>query len=194
MKKMSLYWLIVVNALTAARLVAAPTMIALAWAGERNMFLLALLVVFSTDVADGALARLSGQKTVFGAKFDSIADFVTYTAIAISVAIMWPELIATEYVAVVTLVASFVVPAIVGLAKFGRFTSYHTFLTKLAVGTFVIALFTALWSGLAWPLRCAALMASIAALEEIAITLLLREPKSNVKGLINALRECSSRE
>ena len=186
--------MIIVNGVTATRLVLAPTMIALAWGGEKNIFLATLLITFSTDVADGILARLTGQKTAFGAQFDSIADFVTYTAIGISVAILWPELIAAEIVAAVALVASVVVPSLIGVAKFGRFTSYHTFLTKIAVATFMVALFGALWGGLAWPLRFAALIASIAALEEIVITALLSKPESNVKGVITILRKCNSRE
>lgn len=193
-KRTDHFWMIIVNGLTATRLVLAPTMIALAWGGEKNIFLATLLITFSTDVADGILARLTGQKTAFGAQFDSIADFVTYTAIGISVAILWPELIAAEIVAAVALVASVVVPSLIGVAKFGRFTSYHTFLTKIAVATFMVALFGALWGGLAWPLRFAALIASIAALEEIIITALLSKPESNVKGIITILRKCNSRE
>ena len=193
-KRTDHFWMIIVNGLTATRLVLAPTMIALAWGGEKNIFLATLLITFSTDVADGILARLTGQKTAFGAQFDSIADFVTYTAIGISVAILWPELIAAEIVAAVALVASVVVPSLIGVAKFGRFTSYHTFLTKIAVATFMVALFGALWGGLAWPLRFAALIASIAALEEIIITTLLSKPEPNVKGVITILRKCNSRE
>ncbi len=182
------FWLVVVNALTAVRLVAAPLMIAMALAGEKNLFLLTLLIVFSSDVADGALARLTGQKTAFGAQFDSIADFVTYTTIAISVTIMWPDLISAEYVAVATLVASFVIPPLIGFAKFGWFTSYHTILTKIAAATFVVALFAALWGEWIWPVRYAALIAAIAALEEIAITVFLREPESNIRSLFDLLR------
>lgn len=75
-----------------------------------------------------------------------------------------------------------------GLLKFGWFTSYHTILTKTAVAACALALLTALWGGPNWPLRAAAALAVAAAIEEVAITLVLRRPVSNVVSLFRLLR------
>lgn len=87
------------------------------------------------------------------------------------------------------IILSFVLPGIIGYAKFRRFTSYHTLLVKAAVGTTALALMWALWGGSAGPLRLAALLAVAAAIEEIAITWLLKAPLSNVGGIVKVWRE-----
>jgi CDP-diacylglycerol--glycerol-3-phosphate 3-phosphatidyltransferase len=172
------------NALTAFRLViAAPFMLVFAIAGERELFLWMLVASFFTDFIDGTVARLSGRPNRFGAMLDSWADVTAYVSIAISVWLLWPELVRREWMPFTAIVASFVMPSIVGLAKFGRFTSYHTLLVKAAVAATAVGLLLLLWGGPAWPFRLAAALALLAALEEIAITSVLEEPRSNVRGI-----------
>lgn len=172
------------NALTAFRLViAAPLMLVFAIAGERELFLWMLVASFFTDFIDGTVARLSGRPSRFGAMLDSWADVTAYVSIAISVWLLWPELVRREWMPFTAIVASFVMPSLVGLAKFGRFTSYHTLLVKAAVAATAAGLLLLLWGGPAWPFRLAAVLAVLAALEEIAITSVLDEPRSNVRGI-----------
>lgn len=171
------------NLLSGFRLCAAPAMIGLALAGSETLFLCVLAASFFSDAIDGTVARLTGGTSRFGAMLDSWADVAAYTAIAISVAVLWPELVRREWLAVSVIVASFVLPSLVGHYRFGRFTSYHTLLVKLAVGATAAGLFVLLLGGPAWPFRMAAVLAALAALEEIAISLVLVEPRSNVGGL-----------
>jgi CDP-diacylglycerol--glycerol-3-phosphate 3-phosphatidyltransferase len=102
--------------------------------------------------------------------------------------LLWPELVRREGLAFGAVVASFVVPALVGLVRFRRFTSYHTRLVKLAVAATAAGLFLLLLDLAAWPFRLAALLAVLAALEEVAITLVLAEERSNVGSLLEVLR------
>lgn len=177
------------NALTAFRLVvAAPLMLACAAEGWREVFPWILLASFASDAVDGTVARLTGQASRFGAMLDSWADVVAYCAIAIAVAVLWPGLVREEWLAFSVIVASFLVPSAIGLLRFGHFTSYHTLLVKLAVATIAPALLMLLWADITWPLRVAAAVAAIAALEEIAITCVLEAPRSNVRGLYAVLR------
>jgi CDP-diacylglycerol--glycerol-3-phosphate 3-phosphatidyltransferase len=174
----------VANALTAFRLaVAAPLMLVLAFTGQREFFLWVLVASFFTDFIDGTVARLTGNTTRFGAILDSWADVTAYTAIAISVGLLWPELVRREWLPFAVIVSSFVVPSLVGLAKFGRFTSYHTLLVKVAVAATAAGLLLLLWGGPVWPFWMAAGLALLAATEEIAITLVLEQPQSNVRGI-----------
>ena len=101
---------------------------------------------------------------------------------------LWPGLVREEWLAFGIIVASFLVPSAIGLLRFGRFTSYHTLLVKLAVATIAPALLLLLWADITWPLRVAAAVAALAALEEIAITCVLDAPRSNVRGLYAVLR------
>ena len=178
----------VANALTAFRLLAAPGMLLCALADEPQLFLWLLVAAFASDAADGAAARLSGGGTPFGARFDSITDAITYTAIIISVVLLWPDLVRQEFPAVFVIVASLVLPAAAGLWKYGQLTSYHTRLVKLAVSAVAIGLLLMLCDVSVWPFRAAAILAACSAIEEVAITLLLREPKSDVPGLYAAWR------
>jgi CDP-diacylglycerol--glycerol-3-phosphate 3-phosphatidyltransferase len=178
------------NCITAFRLlVAAPALAVFALAGWREGFVWMLVASFASDLLDGTVARLSGGGTRFGARLDSWADGAAYCAISLGVPLLWPRLLAREWPAMLAIMASFVLPGVIGYLKFRRFTSYHTLLVKAAVGTTALALMSALWGGPLWPLHIAALLAVAAAVEEIAITWVLRAPLSNVGGIVRVWRE-----
>jgi len=177
------------NLLTGFRLVAAPVLLWQAWQGQRTAFLWLLTACFLSDLLDGLAARLAGQESEFGAMLDSWADVTIYLTISVSCWWLWPEIVATEWPYVVMVVASCLVPAGAGFWKFGRFTSYHTWAAKFAVAATVIALYLLLLAGSAWPFRLAAAICLLAAAEEIALTLLLPEPKSNVPSIWSALKD-----
>lgn len=175
----------VANGLTAFRLfIAAPALVVLAVIGSREGFMWMLVASFVSDFLDGTAARLTGGITHFGARLDSWADGAAYCAIALGISLLWPHLVAREWPIFVGIVASFVLPSAFGFIKFGRFTSYHTRLVKVAVGATALALLLLLWGGPIWPLRCAALLALAAALEEFAISCILKTPQSNVGSII----------
>lgn len=177
------------NGVTASRLfIAVPAMLVCTAVGAREGFVWVLGASFLTDAVDGTLARLTGRVTHFGAVLDSWADVSAYCAIAIGVTVMWPSLVHSEWLACVTIVIAFLAPALAGLLKFGAFTSYHTRLVKIAVGTTALALLIALLDGPRWPLRLAALIALFAAIEEVSITLMLDELRSNVGSAIELWR------
>jgi CDP-diacylglycerol--glycerol-3-phosphate 3-phosphatidyltransferase len=177
------------NLLTAFRLfVAAPLMLLLAIVGEREAFRWVLVASFFSDAIDGTVARWSGQTTPFGAMLDSWADVTAYSVIAISVVLLWPELVRAHDASFAAIVASFVAPSLAGLLKFRQFTSYHTWLVKLAVAATASALLVLLWDGPTWPLPIAAAIAVLAAIEEIAITCVLDAPVSDLRSLAAARR------
>jgi CDP-diacylglycerol--glycerol-3-phosphate 3-phosphatidyltransferase len=82
-----------------------------------------------------------------------------------------------------TVLACCVLPPLVAFGKFHGVTSYHTWGVKLAalvVGGSAMVLFA---GGPAWLFHLAVPVSVLAALEEIAITLVLREPQANVRSL-----------
>ena len=158
------------NGLTAFRLlIAAPALVILALAGWREGFLWLLVASFTSDFLDGTVARLTGGITGFGARLDSWADGAAYCAIAIGVALLWPRLVAREWPAMLSIIASFMLPGALGYLKFRRFTSYHTLLVKAAVGGTAVALLLALWGGPVWPRRAAAVLAVAACVALMSI-------------------------
>ncbi|MBK1706625.1 CDP-alcohol phosphatidyltransferase family protein [Halochromatium glycolicum] len=177
------------NLLSGFRLLSAPLLLVLAVSGEREAFLWLLALAFFTDAVDGMIARTIGQTTPLGARLDSWADVAVYVATTASLLILWPERVREEWVPVVAVVVSFMTPAVMGLLRFGRFTSYHTILVKIAVVATVIGLFAMLLDVSVWPFRIAAALAVLAGLEELIITMILREERSNITSLWQVLRE-----
>lgn len=181
-------WLTVPNLLTGFRFFSAPLLLWLAWHGLGTWFLLLLALTFATDVLDGFAARLLAQESEFGALLDSWGDICIYTTMAISAWWLWPEVVRRERIWVLCIVASYLVPVLVGIVKFHAFTSYHTWMVKIAVAAVGLSFFGLFLLGYAWPFRAAALLSLLAAGEETAITLYLRTPRSNVRSLWHVLR------
>ena len=176
------------NILTGFRFIAAPVLLWLAWQGYGIAFMMLLAIAFLTDLLDGFAARLTGQVSPFGATLDSWADMVIYLTIAIGCWWLWPEIVYRELIFVGLIVASCLLPAFAGFSKFGRFTSYHTWGVKIAAASMGLTLYVLFLGGPAWPFRLAAVICILAALEEIALTLLLSEPESNVRSVLDVLK------
>jgi CDP-diacylglycerol--glycerol-3-phosphate 3-phosphatidyltransferase len=147
-----------------------------------------LAVAFLTDLLDGFAARLTGQVSRFGATLDSWADVTTYLTIAVCCWWLWPTIVEREQLYVGLVVASCLLPAVAGLSKFGRFTSYHTWGVKVAAASMGLTLYVLFLGGPVWPFRIAAVICILAAFEEIALTLLLSEPESNIRSVWHVLK------
>lgn len=176
------------NLLTCFRFVAAPVLLWLAWHDYKNPFLILLAVSFFSDALDGIAARLTGQVTQFGSTLDSWADVIIYLVIAISAWWLWPDVVSRELIYVLLIIGSYLLPSIVGMIKFGSFTSYHTWTVKLAAAAMALTLYVLFLGGPAWPFRIAAILCTLAAAEEIAITLILTEKRSNISSLWSVLK------
>ena len=165
-----------------------PVLFYLAFKQQPYWFIAVLLFAEFTDVLDGFLARVLNQKTTMGARLDSWGDFVIYTTIAICAWILWPDILQRESLYFTIIVLSFTLPALIGFIKFHRFTSYHTWSVKFAVLITVIS-YILLFTGLLdWPFRVAAAICVFAALEEIAITLLIHHEHVDVRNIWLAIK------
>ena len=166
----------------------APVLFYFALNQQPNWFIGVFLFAEFTDVLDGFLARTLNQITRMGSHLDSWGDFVIYTTIAICAWILWPDILIRESLYFIIIVLCFTLPAFIGFIKFHRFTSYHTWSVKLAVAITVVA-YILLFSGLLdWPFRIAALFCLYAAIEEIAITLLIRHEHVDVRTVWQAIK------
>lgn len=176
------------NAVTALRLALVPTMLVLAWIGARRAYLATLVGALLSDVLDGWLARRMGQSTELGAKLDSTADLLATLSVPVSVWWLWPEVLRREIGFIVVGLCAYVVPLVVGWLKFRQLTSYHTWGAKTMAVTLGIAVFVLLIGWTPWPFRCLIPLAVLEAAEEIAMTMVLPERRSNVPTLWHAWR------
>ena len=174
--------------LSCLRLVLAPVLLLLAWQGQPRIFLVCLCVSLASDLVDGFLARRLHQKSELGAKLDSRGDLATYLVFGVGAWWLWPHVIRAEAWWVAVAVASYTLPSLLAFVKFGRLTSYHTRGAKLSavlMGTALLLLFA--WQ-IPWIFRLATVVLLVAEVEEIAITIVLREWHADVPSLAAALR------
>ncbi len=170
------------NLLTCFRFISVPFLLWLAWNQYQQAYLILLAVTFLSDVLDGMAARLLHQESELGAKLDSWGDLMVYSTIAISTWWLRPDLIYRESVYVGIVVGSYLLPVMIGFIKFKAFTSYHTWLVKLAAASMGVSYFVLMGFDMELPFKISAVICLIAAIEEISITLQLEHLKSNVKS------------
>ena len=119
------------NALSLLRLALLPIQGALAFAGQPGPFLATFAAAMASDVADGQVARRFGQPTALGAKLDSVADLATWAFLPLCLFWLWPDVITGQAPWLAIAIAAFAAPTIIGLLRFGRLTSYHTYGAKI---------------------------------------------------------------
>lgn len=176
------------NLVSLIRILMAPVLFYFAITQQPYWFIGTLLFAEFTDVLDGFLARTLNQITEMGSHLDSWGDFVIYATIAICAWILWPDIIQRELPYFFIIVFSFTIPVFIGFIKFHQFTSYHTLSVKLAVFVTVIAYILIFTGLLDWPFRIAAMFCLYAAIEEIAITLLIHHEHVDVRSVWQALK------
>jgi CDP-diacylglycerol--glycerol-3-phosphate 3-phosphatidyltransferase len=176
------------NFVSFIRILMAPVLFYLAFSQQPVWFLAALIFSGFTDVLDGFLARMLNQITPMGSRLDSWGDFTIYSTMAICAWILWPDIVIEELVSFIAIVISFTTPVIAGLIKFRTVTSYHTWTVKIAVVMTFLGYILLFAGWLDWPFRVAAVFCVIAALEEIAITLIIHHEHVDVRTIWAALK------
>ena len=176
------------NLVSFIRILMAPALFYFAFTQQPYWFIGVLIFAVFTDVLDGFLARTLNQISEMGSHLDSWGDFVIYSTMAICAWILWPNIMQRESLYFIIIALSFILPALIGFIKFHAFTSYHTWSVKLAMAITVVS-YILLFTGLLdWPFRIAALFCLYAAIEEIAITLLIHREHVDVRTVWQALK------
>ena len=176
------------NFVSFIRILIAPVLFYFAFTQQPKWFLAGLLFSGFTDVLDGFLARKLNQITAMGSRLDSWGDFTIYSTMAICAWVLWPDIVVQELTSYIVIVVSITSPVIVGLIKFKTVTSYHTWTVKVAVVVTFIGYILLFGGWLDWPFRVAAVFSAVAAIEEIAITLLIHHEHVDVRTVWAALK------
>lgn len=176
--------------LTASRALLAPVLVVLAlYEPSRPAFAACLIAAFVSDVFDGIIARRLHVATPLLRRLDSIADSVFYAAALFAAWHLYPDQVRRFGPALVVLVALEVARYAFDLAKFRREAAYHMWSSKL----WGIFLFVGFFSLLALgrggiPVALAIVTGIVADIEGFAISILLRNWKSDVPTFVHALR------
>lgn len=176
------------NLLSAFRLAASPLLIASGVSGATGVFAVVLGAALFTDAIDGVLARWRRQVTAFGARLDSAADLALYFSTPVAMLLLYPALRTDERVTTAAVALAYAVPITAGFIRFRRLTSYHTRLAKIAAVLLSVGCLAWIVAETAWLLRIAASALVVAAIDEIAITALLPEWRTDVTSAAVAWR------
>ena len=172
------------NALSLARLLAVPVLAAFAALGRETAFTWVLIPALLSDIADGLIARLYGLESKVGAMLDSIADTLLMFVSLYGLWAFFPELVKGHAWLIGTAVGLWLLEDLLALARYGRLSSFHTYLSKIVanlLGFFIGWLF--LFGFEPWMLYVAMGASIVASLEEIALVARLPRWRADVRGL-----------
>ena len=178
------------NVLSGARALAVPVLLVLAFEEQRVAFTWVLIPALLSDVFDGWIARAFGLESKLGATLDSVADSLMLFVSVYGIWVFHPEVIREHAWLCGTAVGLWALEDVLALARYGRLSSFHTYLSKVVanlLGFFIGWLF--LFGFEPWMLYLAAGTSIVASLEELALLRVLPKWRADVRGLWWVLRE-----
>ncbi len=172
------------NVITLLRLAAVPLLAWLAWDGADRPFTVVLIACLLGDVVDGALARLLRATSAIGAQLDSLADSLLFFITIAGTLVFHPDDVRAHVVAFALVPAAWLAENCAALIRYGRLSSFHTYLSRaagVAMGLFVTVL---LVRGMdARLLHAAVTLVLLATIEEFVLLWMLPGWTANVRGL-----------
>lgn len=181
----------VINGITLYRIIAAPALLILLFAGKYEIFKWLLPVSFFTDLIDGFLARKYKVTSVLGTRLDSIGDDLTVLVGVIGLFYLEWGFIKEQRILFFILLALFIIQVSYAFARYGRMTNFHTYLAKLSAllqGVFLILTF--LLGKPSLPLFYIAVFTTmLELLEEIILVYMLPKWQINIKGIYWVMKD-----
>lgn len=178
------------NVLSGLRLLAVPVLAALAARHQENAFAWLLIAALLTDVADGWIARAWSLESQIGALLDSIADSALMFVAVYGIWAFHRDVMTDNTIACSLAVGLWALENLLALARYGRLSSFHTYLSKVAanaLGFFIGVLFV--FGFEPWLFYLAMGTTIVASVEELALLAVLSEWRADVQGLWWVLRE-----
>ena len=172
------------NLLSLLRLMLVPVLAITAGLGMADWFLALLAISLLSDMLDGYFARKLQQTSDLGARLDSWADMLTYAVMILGLYLIWPTVFVDQKIYIIIATFSYVFPVILALGRFGSFPSYHTWGAKLAAVLMAPAYYLLILADNQLFFRAVIVFHALVALEEIGITFILKQPKTNVGSII----------
>lgn len=171
------------NIICFGRIIGSLVLLAVAYFGWQYWFVGLFVVLSLSDWVDGRLARWLKQRSDFGARLDSFADSVLYAALVVGVLMLSWHTVQHELIWIACALFSYFLTSGVGLWKFGRIPSYHTFAAKKSQWLALFAGVSLVLDWSVWPLRICAIAVVLTNLEATAISLTLDEWRADVLTL-----------
>jgi hypothetical protein len=101
--------------------------------------------------------------------------------------LIWPTIFDEQFIYLVAATLSYILPVLIALVRLGSFPSYHTWGAKLAALLIAPAFYLLILSDKQLFFRAVIILHVVVALEEVAITFLLKKPKTNIASILTIL-------
>jgi len=177
------------NLLSLFRIVAAPFLLLAGWFEMPTLFFILFGLMLLSDVLDGMIARMLNQTSELGARLDSYGDILTYLSTPVAAWWLWPDLLKGELYYIIAAIIIYILPAVFALLKFGKLASYHTWITKISAVLMSAGVVVLLGFENNFLFHIAIYFLVIEMVENIAITLILREQKSDIYSIWHVWKE-----
>lgn len=180
------------NILSLYRILIFPFILWIIFSGNEKLFAVFITISLVSDFLDGFIARTFHLQTKIGAKLDSWADLGTYLLAFLAIYLFkWNEIRSHAWMLVV-FAGIMAFSYLLVFVKFKGLIGLHTYMFKTTgymQGAFIVSLF--LWGFYTVPYYICLAWGTLACIEEILIIFILKEPRSNVKGLYWILKSKS---
>lgn len=181
-------WRNVPNAISVARLCTTPVLLTSVLMHRVELFKWLLLACLISDILDGLIARTFHLTSKLGASLDSMADVATMFIGLIGVFVFQQTFIAEHSPELLFVVTFYIAELIASFWRYGKVSSFHTFLDRVAAymaGIFVMSLF--LWGYHGWLFYTTVVAYIVALSEEMVLIYVLPEWRSDVGGMYRVL-------
>ncbi len=154
------------------------------------LFTWLICISLITDILDGWIARTFNMQTEIGAKLDSIADIGTYIGAILGIFVFKYLDIQPHLVSFSIFIGLFVITNLLSFVKFRKSASLHLYSWKIGGYIQGFFFFTLFVFDFYTPFYYVMVTWGIASfLEHITIQLIIKEMRSNAKGLYWVLKE-----
>lgn len=177
------------TALVILRVVIAVFLVLDALDGKTGAWFVAGFIIASlSDALDGMIARRFNVATTMGSMLDGYADVVLYGAVLWCIWLAHREVIKAFSAPLLVLAATQLISWLISLARYGRITSYHSYIAKawaVAIFAAVVSLFAFNYPGIFFWLVI--ILGVISNIEDISITLIIPRWSHDVSSIPQAL-------
>ena len=176
------------NAISIARIIAAPVALWCAWQGNSTLYKFLFSAAVFSDFLDGALARLMKVETVLGARLDAFADMLTYLVLFFAVSWLWPDFIYERMWLLAAVLSVYAMSFIVGFLRFRRLNAFHSWAGKTAAVLMAGGMIVWFVGGPEWVFNLAIIVSFYSGVEQIVIASLIPEWRIGVPTVWHAIK------
>lgn len=172
------------------RIFAAPFLLILLWLEAREFFTWMLLISYCTDMIDGFLARKLKIASARGSQLDSIGDQITFVIGLLGLLSFEFDFIKSNLLLILIALIPYIIQMLIAYAKYGKSTSFHTYLAKLSAIVQGIFILWALFLSPNYILFYAMIILGfLETIEEIIMIFMYDVWVSDIKGIYWALKD-----